>query len=339
MPNDEFVIFEPVDCRVAKWFDGLPNITAVTTPIPSEGRLRKFVARFWYWPSVLTRDAFDVFESLHLPLTRPSSGKALLTVHDIRSVRPGNSLFGRMLFKMVLSRSLKASDHVITVSEAMKEELLSLFPGITISVIYNGLDVNRFNNVSEHDLSSFQKKYNLPETYVLAVGHFERRKNYLRLVDAIALLRDWGIVCPLLIIGNDSGERSAVEARVSAANLSDSVKILSGLTDHEVCCAYKLCGLFVMPSSYEGFGIPVLEAMAAHRPMVLSDLPVFREITQNQGIYFPHDDVNQMAKAIKDGLSSSEECSRVVEFSTERVEYFGFPNLAAQIEFLYRDME
>jgi len=339
MPNDEFIIFEPVDCRVAGWFDDLPNITAVHTPIPSDGRLRKFIIGFRYWPNVLARYSFDIFEVLYLPLTRSPTGKILLTVHDIRGMRPESSLFDRILFKTVLTRALKAADHVITVSEAMKKELLSFFPNISISVIYNGLDASRFCNISEHDLSTFRQKYNLSEAYILAVGHFEKRKNYLRLVEAIKQLRDRGVVCSLLIIGNDSGERSAVEAHVSASNLSDSVKILSGLTDHEVRCAYKLCGLFIMPSSYEGFGIPILEAMAAHRPMVLSDLPVFREITNNQGIYFPYDDVGQMAKAIEIGLSSNAERFRLIEFGKEQVKNFSFPNLAAQMESVYRDMK
>lgn len=339
MPNDEFVIFEPVDCRVAVWFDGLPNVTAVSTPIPSAGRLRKFIIGLRYWPRVLTRYSFDIFEVLYLPLTHSPTGKILLTVHDIRGMRLESSLLDRILFKMVLSRALKAADHVITVSEAMKEEILSFFPDISISVVYNGLDASGFDDVSEHDLSAFQKKYNLPDAYVLAVGHFEKRKNYFRLVEAIKQLRDRSVECSLLIIGNDSGERSAVEAHISASSLSDRVKILSGLTDHEVRCAYKLCGLFTMPSSYEGFGIPILEAMAADKPMVLSDLPVFREITRNQSIYFPHDDVAQMAKAIEMGLSSNDERFRLVEFGKEQVKNFAFPHLAEQMKSLYLDIE
>ena len=116
MPNDEFVIFEPADCRVASWFDGLPNITAVVTPVPSEGRLRKFLAGFLYWPSALRRGNFDIFEVSHLPFVRSPYGKTLLTVHDIRGMGQENNLFDRILFKLVLARSLKDADHVITVS-------------------------------------------------------------------------------------------------------------------------------------------------------------------------------------------------------------------------------
>ena len=113
----------------------------------------------------------------------------------------------------------------------------------------------------------------------------------MRLVEAMAQLRDRGRSCSLIIVGNDRGgkdrgEREAIEKRIDAMDLIGNVKILRNLNDFEVKCVYKLCNLFVFPSSYEGFGIPILEAMAAGCPMVLSDIPVFREITENRGIYF-----------------------------------------------------
>jgi len=339
MPESDFVIFEPVDCRIAKWFNGLPNVSITPTSVPSEGRLRKFVAGSRYWLNKYARDELDIFEVFHLPLTRKARGKTILTIHDLRGMDMENGVLDRTVFKKFLGRSLKTADHVVTVSDAMKNEILGFFPGIPISVIYNGLDTSGFEKVAESDMEAFRIKYGLPEGFVLAVGHFEKRKNYLRLIDAMALLRDRGIVCPLLIIGNDSGERLAVKSRCNEANLADNVKTLSGLTDHEVCCAYKLCSLFVFPSSYEGFGIPILEAMAAQRPMVLSDLPVFREITQNKGIYFPHDDVEAMAHVIEIGLSSSNERTRLIKMGAVRIKDFSFSNLAAQVEALYRAIQ
>jgi glycosyltransferase involved in cell wall biosynthesis len=205
-----------------------------------------------------------------------------------------------------------------------------------VTVICNGIDIGAFDRISDSKLLAVRRKFALPEDFILAVGHFEARKNYLRLVDAIARLRDRGRSCSLLIVGNDSGGRKAIEERVESANLSGHVKLLSGLSDLEVRCAYKLCSLFAFPSSYEGFGIPILEAMAARRPMVLSDIPVFREITQNKGAYFPHHDVESMALAIENVLSSSSERARLVEYGSERVQAFSFHILAAQLERLYK---
>jgi glycosyltransferase involved in cell wall biosynthesis len=102
-----------------------------------------------------------------------------------------------------------------------------------------------------------------------------------------------------------------------------------------VRCAYAACGLFVFPSSYEGFGIPILEAMAAGRPMVLSGIDVFREITQQQGVYFPPDDVQAMAGAMAQVLSSTTEQVRVVAYGEKRIKDFSYRSLAEQVKVLY----
>ena len=339
LPDAEFVVYEPADCRVGAWFDGAPNVTARRTPLPSEGRVSKFLQGLGYWRMELSRERFDLFEGFNQPLVRAPTGQTLLTIHDIRRMYSEYGVLERTVYKLALGNSIAHADHVITVSETMKQEILGFFPGVSISVIYNGLNATEFATVTDADLQTVRRKYGLPENFVLAVGHLERRKNYLRLIDAMAKLRDRGQSCSLLIVGNDSGERKVIEERIESAKLTGTVKFLNGLSDLEVRCVYKLCSLFVFPSSYEGFGIPILEAMAAERPMVLSDIPVFREITQDKGVYFPHDDAEAMAAAIEAVLSSGSERARLIDYGKERVQAFSFQSLAGQLENLYRSFE
>jgi glycosyltransferase involved in cell wall biosynthesis len=339
LPDAEFVVFEPADCRVIAWFDGAPNVSARATPIPSMGRTRKLIGGYRYWHSVLQKERFDLFEGFHLPLVSSPTGRTLLTIHDVRGLNPEYGALERAVFKTVLGKSLRAADHIVTVSEAMKAEILGFYPKVPISVIYNGLDTSEFSTITEEELLAFRRKFALPEGFILSVGHFEKRKNYLRLVDAIGRIRDRGRSYTLVIIGNNSGLKEAIQARAEAANLSGRVRLLSGLSDREVRCAYKLCRLFVFPSTYEGFGIPILEAMAAGCPMVLSDIPVFREITQGRGVYFHPQDVKAMALSIEHVLSSSIESSRLVEYGRKRVQAFSFPNLAANVARLYRKLK
>lgn len=338
LPDAEFVVYEPADCRVGSWFDGALNVSTRPTPLPSVGRAQRFTRGIRYWRSALPCEGFNLFEGFNLPLFRVPGARTLLTIHDIRRMYPDYGALQRMAFKAVIGKSLRAADHVITVSEAMKEEILGFYPDVPISVIYNGLDAREFDRVSASDLRTVRLKYVLPEEFILAVGHFERRKNYLRLIDAMARLRDRGRSCALLIVGNDSGLGKTIQERIESVHLSGCVKVLSDLSDLEVRCVYQLCSLFVFPSSYEGFGIPILEAMAAKRPMVLSDIPVFREITQDKGVYFPHDNVELMVLAIESVLSSSSERARLVEYGNERVQAFSFQSLAAQVERLYRSL-
>ena len=94
--------------------------------------------------------------------------------------------------------------------------------------------------------------------------------------------------------------------------------------------------MFIFPSVYEGFGIPILEAMAAQCPMLLSDIPIFREITQDQAIYFRHDNIEAIANAIECGLKSNTERERIVKYSNNRLGDFNFVILAEQLANLYK---
>ena len=339
LPDVEFVLYEPVDCRVADWFAGSPNVSAVRTPIPSEGRVGKFVQGLEYWNRALRDERFDLFECFNQPLVKSPTGRTLTTIHDIRRVYPEWPSFAeRLAYRFSLRETLKRVDTAITVSDTMKAEILAFQPDARVSVIYNGIDLKHFAASTEQEEQFVRSKFGLPDNFLLAVGHFEPRKNYLRLIDAVALLRDRGHRYNLVVVGNDSGDRRLVEERIASTGLGAQVTLLSNLSDLEVRYMYKLCGLFVFPSSYEGFGIPILEAMAMGVPMVLSDISVFREITQDAGVYFPHDSKDAMAQAIETTLASQERMDALVTYGQRRVQDFSFDRLSAQLVELYKSL-
>lgn len=335
MPQIEFVIFEPADCRMNQWFRGIPNIQTRPTPIPSEGRVGKLLQSAHFWSNTLASEQFDLFEGFHLPFPKVSAGKSVLTIHDIRSSRNDWSWPSQIAFRYAFSRAINSADIVITVSEAMKQEMKSHCGDKPIHVIPNGLDTIYSEPPSDALLDGFRRKFRLPETFILAVGHLERRKNYSKLIDAMAQLHATGLHCHLVIIGNDSGERTVLEKRITDHKLNGNITILSGLSDLEVRCAYALCSLFVFPSTYEGFGIPILEAMAASRPMALADIPVFREITEGCGTYFSPTDPQDMARTIKRILESPLEQVRLIKYGQERVRSYAYSNIGAQYLLLY----
>jgi len=338
LSEDAFVVYEPTDCQISRWFEESANVSYRKTRLSSQSRFKKYFGGRSYWPKALRTESFDVFEGFHLPLVRSPTGSTVLTVHDIRGFSENNGLIAQALYKDVFERSLEKADHVITVSESVRTEILNIYPNTSISVIYNGIDIDAYANISESEMLVVRQNLGLPEDYLLAVGHFEKRKNYVRLIEAVARLHERGSKLQLVIIGNDSGELSSVQKRIEALGLSRHVKILSALTDFEVRCVYKLCALFVFPSAYEGFGIPILEAMAAKRPMVISDIPVFKEISQGQGAYFSCDDAESIANSIDEVLSSSTERSRLVQYGNERVLDFGYERIAMTLEQLYRSL-
>lgn len=336
--DDEFVVYEPSDCDIGRWFENHANVSYRKTPLSSQGRLKKFFGGMSYWPKSLPVENFDVFEGFHLPLVRAPTGRTILTIHDIRGFSEDTSRPARAFYKSVFERSLKKADHVIAVSEAVRREILNIYPDTSISVIHNGIDLDAYTRISKLESLAVRDKFGLPEKFLLSVGHFEKRKNYVRLIEAIAKLRSGGKDSKLVIIGNDSGELSSVRKRIETLGLSKHVVILSGLTDFEVRCVYELCTMFVFPSAYEGFGIPILEAMAAKRPMAISDIPVFREITEGRGNYFSHDDPESIATSIDNVLSSTTEGLRLVQYGSDRISDFGFDRLAMALEKVYRSV-
>jgi glycosyltransferase involved in cell wall biosynthesis len=218
----------------------------------------------------------------------------------------------------------------------MRRELISIEPSARVTAIYNGLDPEPFATC-ETD-GTLQARLGLPTDYLLAVGHLEPRKNLVRLVEALSVLRAQGRPLGLVIVGNDSGEGASIAAAVRHNRLDDHVRLLQGVRDEDLCAIYRGSALVVIPSTYEGFGIPVLEAMAASRPLVCSDLPVFRELTKSRGAYFPPLDTAAMAAAIAEVLDSPERQSALVGYGQQRVRDFAFASLAGELERLYHTL-
>lgn len=336
LPDVHFVVYSAKDVDAACWFDDLDNVSIRRTPIPSEGRWSRIVNGLAYWPTTLRKDRLDLLEGFHLPPVSNPSGRMVMTIHDLRGLHPHTQYSRRSVYLTVLKRSIRRSDKILTVSDAMKREIEAVSPDTQITRIYNGIDNGVFERIDDDEANHFISDRQLPCDFLLAVGHYEIRKNYARLFDAISLLNDEGLSIPLVIAGNDSGQFEELNHRVTEACLEKQIVLLRNLDDDQIGWLYRKCRLFIFPSSYEGFGIPLLEAMAAEKPFLLSDIEVFRELSEEQGIYFPHDDSNSMAGAIAMLARSNDEQKRLIDYGRNRVKDFSFDTLSKELVSFYR---
>lgn len=334
-PDWTFVVYEPVDCRVAGWFGGAPNVIARATPIASGGRLQRVVNGARHWRRAFRADALDLFEDFVLPLVRHPAAPTVLTIHDIRALHDRAGLLGRSMRRQVFRSAFARADRIVAVSDAVRDEILAFHPSASVSVVHNGVDPACFAAADPDAVARVRARYGLPGRYILAVGHLEPRKNLPLLIAAVAVLRDAGTPCPLAIVGNDGGARAAVLAHVAAHELEHLVTVIERADDAAVRALYTGCALLAFPSRYEGFGIPILEAMAAGKPMVLADTAVFRELTLGRARYFPVDDAQAAAAAIETVWTDPVERARQSAFGAERVRDFAFDRLADQVAAIY----
>lgn len=334
-PENSYLIYEPRDCRVAEWFGDLPNVTGVATPLGGDKRWQRLIRGATYWNRRLRSDRLDLFETLHLPAVIAPACPTVLTVHDIRAGGASEPLVARTLYRAMLRRSLRQADAVITVSDAMRAELAAVEPTASITTIYNGVDPARFE-AATGSVSAIAADLGLPGDFLLAVGHFEPRKNYASLIEAMAMLGRTNPRVGLAIVGKDGGGLAETRALIERLGLSRHIHLLHSVDDRQLSGLYDAARLVVFPSTYEGFGIPLIEAMAAGCALCLSDIPVFRELTEDRGAYFPPLDPPAIAAAVAALLDSPDRRADLVAYGRRRVGDFAFDKLAAQLDTLHR---
>lgn len=228
---------------------------------------------------------------------RPS----VVTVHGIASrwidgVRDARQ---ERVWRTRVQRAIRSTDALVTVSESSADDITEVF-GVdraTIDVIPHGIDIERF----ERPVSlSPEVQSRLPSEYLLYVGNIEPRKNLEALVDAMAQVRTLGL--PLVIAGKPAWNFAAAQ---EAIENSPDVIYLGFISDDDRSALMQQCTLFVFPSRYEGFGFPVLEAMAAGAPVLTSHAGALREVAGPAKI-LAGIDAESIAAGISDALADDQ---------------------------------
>ncbi|MEQ7872926.1 glycosyltransferase family 1 protein [Sphingomonas sp. ASV193] len=321
-PDDRFIVYEPADCRVARWFER-PNVEARPTPLPSDRRWPRFLGGLAYWQGALATDRLDLFEQFNLPGAFGARCPTVMTVHDFDSDRSGP--LQRRVERLVFAPLVRRADVALAVSDQVADALRRRVPGQRVERIHNGIDLTAW------PLAPAAAR----RPFLLAVGHLEARKNYARLIAAFARLRARHPDLALRIVGRDSGERATLDALIERLSLGNSVVIESGLDDAEVRALYATCLGFIFPSLFEGFGIPLLEAMASGAPMAISDLPVFREIVGEAALMFDPTDEETIAASLERLVGDAPVRVTLAGDGRARAEQFDYDRLALELAALH----
>lgn len=306
----------------------------------------RLVDALWYgrqWP---TLDAiFGVkLDLTHspAPLPLPTKGRKIVTVCDLFFLdEPGRADPGaRRHFLKRTEAALGRTDGIIAISEYTKSALLERFDldAKKIRVTHLGVEEARRMPPDRASVERTRKALGLPSEFLLFVGASEPRKNLPALIDALAIIHEKNVKIPLLIVGRAGAGQAALLERIAARGLADRVKLPGYLPDADVRNLYHAASALVFPSSCEGFGLPLLEAMAAGLPAAVSKSGALPEIGGEAAVYFDPDDPSDMAGRIIDVLTDPGLRGSLRRSGPARAAEFRWERTAAQTLDFYREV-
>lgn len=267
-----------------------------------------------------------IFTNTLTPFYKIPNKKYYPVLHDLWAYKsPETVTFIQALYTRIVIASIKNTyEKIITVSETIKQEIVDFFncSEENVNVVYNYFSFGEkpVLDYSKEEQLKILSKYNIKsKKYILSVATLNKRKNIPMLIDAYSQL-DSDI--KLVLVGKASSE---------SFNCNNQNIIFTGyLSDEELKVLYKHAFLYVFPSVYEGFGIPIIDAQAFGVPVICSDIPVFREVAE-QGALYCNTDAKSIANTLDKLLSSTLEYKNLIKEGKDNISRFSIEQLKKQL--------
>jgi glycosyltransferase involved in cell wall biosynthesis len=301
--------------------------------------------RFWWnlWslPNHLRKNLVDIFHSQYIaPFWLPKNVKLILTIHDISfNFFPEFIKLSDLFFlKLLIPRSLKMAAKIVAVSCFTKSEIVKYYhiPPEKISVAPNGVDFGLFDQeVSIDELKRIRKKYNLPEKFVLYIGTLQPRKNIPTLIEAMK-----NIDAKLVIAGNRNAHNfdPRIDETIDKDDLKKKIIFPGWIEEGDKPVLYKLARCFAFPSLYEGFGIPILEAIAAGTPVVCSDQRALVEVGSGAILASEPGSPEKMAENLEKILTDENLREKLIEMGKIQAQKFSWQKTAEKTKGIYSSL-
>ncbi len=341
--EDRFTLFSAERPTAERPFPSATNARTVTGPLDN-----RRMTILWHrlrvpLPIEALAGRADVFHAPDFSLPPTIGARKVVTVHDLAFMTHPECAVPalRAYLNRVVPYAVRRADHIIAVSQSTADDLVELL-GVApkkISVIHLGVDPS-VGRVDDPDtLSAAEARYGLRRPFALAVGTIEPRKNFARLIEAFALARKApGGPAQLVIAGRKGWLYDDVFETVERLGLHDDVRFLDYVADTDLSTLYSLASVVAMPSLYEGFGIPVVEAMACGTPVVASSAGSLPEIVGSAGLLAAPEDVDALADALTRAVSDQALRSQLVARGYERVGAFDWDVAARQHVAVYHEV-
>jgi glycosyltransferase involved in cell wall biosynthesis len=290
-------------------------------------------------PRLLRSRGVDVFHGATFTLPLWKSCRHVVSIHDMTfHLTPERHLPAkRYYFQQMIPRACRQADAVIAISESTKRDLISLL-GVReekIFVVYHGVPPHYRRVTDEQPLAAVRRRFGLNRPYVLHVGMLEPRKNLKTLVEAYRTADDIHTDYDLVLAGGYGWGYEPLLEQIRASGL-DSIRATGYVAEEDLPALYSQAELFVYPSVYEGFGLPVLEAMAFEVPVITSNVSSMPEVAGDACFLIEPEDVSGLKQAMRRILGSPELRSRMAAAGRARAQQFTWEATARRTLDVYR---
>ena len=340
IPNNKYFLYTPTNNKNnrASLICERDN-TTICTP---QSLLDRTFKKYWRSKSVvkdLISNKVKIFHGLsnELPLgIERTSIKTVVTIHDLIFMRYPHFFkdIDRKIYHKKFKSACERADRIIAVSEQTKQDIIDYFfiSANKIKVVYQGCNQIFQNKISEKTRKLTNTKYNLPQNYLLYVGTIEKRKNLLTLLEALTELPKQNLV----VIGEGKSYKTKCLKFIAQNKLSNRVLFLSGLALEEMALIYQSAKIMIYPSIFEGFGIPIVEALFSKTPVITSQGSCFHETAGPNSKYINPLSSSNIKEAIIEIQNSTTLQNNMINKGFEYAQKFTDDKIAKNLMEIYK---
>ncbi|MBD5328356.1 MAG: glycosyltransferase family 4 protein [Bacteroides sp.] len=338
-PGDTLLLYTPKEGSGPR-LDKIRKLPNVEFRYPAPQGLKGSLWRTFGITNHLRADKVDIFHGLsnELPLNIRSGGvPSVVTMHDVIYRRlPGcYKPIDRWMYDFKYGRSCRNADHIIAVSQRTKDDVAELYDiePEKVTVVYQGCDPQFRRQWSAEELRELRSRLRLPQRYLLQVGTIEKRKN---LEISVRALNNISPDMSLVVVGKDHhGYKSYIERLAAESGVTDRILFLEGLPFKDLPGINQGAEIVLYPSRYEGFGIPVLEALESGRPVIAATGSCLEEAGGPDTLYINPDDPSDMVQAVHALLSDPAATRMMTQAGKEYALRFRGEDMAAKVKNVY----
>lgn len=328
-PEDDFIFFFDRDYDDNFLF--ADNVTGIIVTPQARHPLLWFT---WFeisLPKILEEHDIDVFFSPDTYLSLRSDVPTLLTCHDLAYLHFPNHipLLVRNYYKYYFPKFHKKADHILAVSQSTKDDIVSQYEieENKITVTFNACSEN-FKPLNSVEKVNVRLEYSDGKPYFIYVGSIHPRKNIVRLVKAFEKFCDAGNEHRLIILGRWAWSNDVIAYAIKNSKYTTRIKVLNEI-EGDISPLLAAAEALVYISLFEGFGLPLLEAMQSEVPVITSNRGALKEIADDAALFVDPENINEIADAMQSLVSDENLVEKLVEAGKIRVRDFSWDKAAA----------